>query len=192
MSETRDFYLDGVLVGRAESSGDDALDRERMIRLLKEKGLYKETTTIQAIFRQAISFATVSSDLYRRDLAKVPAKMLSVAPFVVNAAFAIELYIKTLGEIYATSLRGHDLLILFDALPAEAHSALLGHFSSARWQANISTLEDYREAIEQMRNAFVEWRYLHEKMMAGEIRFPSMIFVMEVLHATCAADLQTT
>lgn len=185
MNSIKDVYLNGKLIGAVPMSGDDKLDQERVVQLLKDKGLYRETTAIQAIYQQAISFATTSSYLYQRDLVKVPRNGLSVAPFVVNSAFAIELYIKTLGKIFNTPLHGHDLLELFDSLPVEAHSALRQHFSKARWPSEISTLEDYRKAIEQMRNAFVEWRYLHENQEANEVQIPPMIFVMEVLHETC-------
>jgi hypothetical protein len=92
---------------------------------LRKRGLYHKPTVEQAIFRQAVSFASVSSLLYDRDLATVPAKNgISAVPFVVNAAFALELYLKTLGHLFGRAQRGHDLLGLFDALPPEGHEVL--------------------------------------------------------------------
>ena len=118
MSDTKQIYLNGVLVGEVPNSGNDALDQEATIQILKDKGLHQETTLVQAMFRQAVSFATTSSYLYERDLTRVPRNGLSAAPFVVNSAFAIELYLKTLGQLHGAELRGHDLLKLFDALPS--------------------------------------------------------------------------
>jgi hypothetical protein len=45
----------------------------------------------------------------------------------------------------------------------------------------------FRKEIERLRSAFLEWRYLHERKKASEIRFAEMIFVMEVLDITCRA-----
>jgi uncharacterized protein (UPF0335 family) len=36
-----------------------------------------------------------------------------------------------------------------------------------------------------MRNAFVEWRYLHERDPSGGIEFPQLIFAIELFHSVC-------
>jgi hypothetical protein len=188
MTDTKKLYLDGKYVGEYEATGDFQRDRELAIALLREKGLYRETTPEQAIFRQAVSFATTASYLYKRDLTTVPRNGVSVAPFVVNATFALELYLKTLGQLYNRALRGHDLLDLFDALPPEAHDSLQQSFAKAQWQCGIADLVGFRKALADLRGAFVEWRYLHESGRASsEIVFAPMIFVMEVLHEACRA-----
>ncbi len=163
MTDTRQIYLNGKLVGEMPITGDDVRDQEAALQLLKDSGLYQETTLIQAMFRQSVSFATTASYLYKRDLTTVPRNGLSAAPFVVNSAFAIELYLKTLGQLHGTRLIGHDLLALFDALPAEACTALQQNFSKSSWQCGINTMAEYRKTIAEMRGAFVEWRYLYEK-----------------------------
>jgi hypothetical protein len=185
MTETKKLYLDGEYVGEYVPSGDLEKEREAAIALLREKGLYQVTTPEQAIFRQALSFATTASYLYQRDLTVVPRNGMSVAPFVVNATFALELYLKTLGLLHNTVLRGHDLLSLFDALPPVAHQALLQNFVKSTWQCDITEMVAFRKEIERLRSAFLEWRYLHERKRASEIRFVQMIFVMEVLDITC-------
>ena len=137
-------------------------EHEAAIALLREKGLYQETTREQAIFRQALSFATTASYLYQRDLTVVPRNGMSVAPFVVNATFALELYLKTLGLLHDNELRGHDLLSLFDALPSVAHQTLLSNFAKSTSQCGITEMVAFRKEIERLRSAFLEWRYLHE------------------------------
>ena len=117
---TKALYLDGKKIADYESTGDDTRDMELARDLLREKGLYQEITTIQAMYRQARSFATVTSYIYERDLKKIPRNGLSIAPFVVNSAFSIEVYLKTLGEIHGQSVRGHKLIDLYDNLPAAA------------------------------------------------------------------------
>ncbi len=187
MTETKKLYLDGEYVGEYVATGDLEKEREAAIALLREKGLYQVTTPEQAIFRQALSFATTASYLYQRDLTVVPRNGMSVAPFVVNATFALELYLKTLGLLHNTVLRGHDLLSLFDALPPAAHQALFQNFAKSTWQCGITEMVAFRKEIERLRNSFLEWRYLHERNRASEIRFAEMIFVMEVLDITCRA-----
>jgi hypothetical protein len=170
MISPKKLYFNGQLVGEVPAAKNDEEHMELAIALMKAKGLYQPTTPIQGIFRQALSFATTASYLYKRDLTTVPRNGMSVAPFVVNSAFAIELYLKTLGQLHGATLRGHDLLKLFDHLPAAARDALLPHFAASQTQCGIATLADYRNALEGMRDAFVEWRYLFAKQSAGELR----------------------
>jgi hypothetical protein len=107
--DAKEVWLNEKLVGEAPATGVVDRDAEAIIQFLKDKGLYKETSPVQRMFRQAMSFATTSAYLYKRDLIKVPKNGLSVAPFVVNGAFAIELYLKTLGRLHDVDMRGHDL-----------------------------------------------------------------------------------
>jgi len=188
MADMKQLFVNGKYVGDYESTGDIESDGEAAIALMRAKGIYQETTPEQAIFRQAVSFATTSSYLYKSDLTTVPRNGMSVAPFVVNAAFALELYLKTVGLLYGNELRGHDLLELFDALPPAAHEALVSNFAKSTWPCAIADIAAFRAEIERLRHAFIQWRYLHERNRAGEIRFVEMIFVMEVLHETCRAD----
>ena len=183
----RKIYLNGELIGEVPAAKDEDEHIELAIALMKAQGVYQPTTLVQGIFRQAVSFATTASYLYKRDLTRLPRNGLSVAPFVVNSALAIELYLKTLGQLHGTSLRGHDLVQLFDALPEVAQESLLPHFATSEWQCGIATVAGYRAALEEMRGAFVEWRYLFETDRSGEIKFRPLIFVMEVLHNACRA-----
>jgi len=188
MAKMKELYFDGKLVGEYLATDDRQQELESAKNLLREKGLYNPPTLEQAIFRQAVSFATTASYLYKRDLTTKPTNGLSIAPFVVNAAFALELYLKALGHLFNKQMRGHDLLKLFDALPSEAHQALHEHFKNAKWECDITDMIGFRKALQDLRGAFVDWRYLHERVSPrAEIHFASMIFVMEVLHETCRA-----
>ena len=111
------IYLNGIAVGELPSTGDNKKDAEVTRAFLKKKGLYKETTVVQAMYRQAVSFATTAAHLYKTDLLKAPRNGYSAVPFVVNSVFSIELYLKTLAQAHKKSLKGHELLKLFDALP---------------------------------------------------------------------------
>jgi hypothetical protein len=190
MSEMKKLYADGQFVCEYESTGDYAKDIEICQDMLRKRGLLHNKPTVeQAIFRQAVSFATASSYLYNRDLATVPTKNgMSAVPFVVNAAFALELYLKTMGHLFGSAQRGHDLLELFDALPPEGHEVLRQNLPKAKWQCGITNMEGFRKVLSDLRNAFIEWRYLHETDRTSEISFIPTIFVTEVLHAACQAN----
>jgi hypothetical protein len=117
---TKTLYLNGVVVGEVEATGYPNHDKDAAIQFLKDKGLHKVVTPVQAMFRQAVSFATTAAHLHKTDLLTAPRNGFSVAPFVVNSTFSIELYLKTLSMMHNKVLRGHELLNLFDSLPTEA------------------------------------------------------------------------
>jgi hypothetical protein len=189
---TKTLYLNGIAVGKYESTGDRQQEIEITRTLLKSKGLYRETTQVQAMFRQAISFATTATYLYENDLRQVPRNGHSIAPFIVNSAFSIELYLKTLAQIHETSLRGHRILDdLFDRLPAEAHRAVEAAVPTCAKKWGISEKEDFRAYVGELNNVFVDWRYCYEKNQTTEIRITPMIFVMEVFHEACRASGKT-
>ena len=146
MTKMKSVYLNGKLVGEAAATGDLEADQLAALQVLKDTGNYREPSLVDGMFRQTLSFATTSAYLYERDLLKVPRNGLSVAPFVVNSALAIELYLKTLGQLYSVKLRGHDLLTLFDKLPPEAVDSLRANFEKSSRRCEIRTITDYREA----------------------------------------------
>lgn len=184
MTDLRQVYFNGQLIGEVPNTGDHEVDLLASKQLLDDHGLLHELSPIQATFQQAYSFAALSAQVYRQHLVKVPRQGGSLVPFVVNSAFAIELYLKTVARIYGSALRGHDLLGLFDALPALAHAELERTLLSCT-TSDIQSMSDFRTALEKMRKLFVEWRYLHEGGSAAEVHFPTLILILEVLHNTC-------
>ncbi|MEO5935791.1 MAG: hypothetical protein ABIP81_01120 [Terriglobales bacterium] len=100
--QKKTFYVNGIIVGEMDATGDFQKDMEAFRQFLRDKGLHKEVTKVQAMFRQALSFATTAAHLYERDLIRAPRNMLSVAPFVVNSVFSIELYLRLFTSFKAT------------------------------------------------------------------------------------------
>jgi len=181
------LYFDGVIVGEVEATGDIQKDMELARDFLKSKGLHKEVTITQAMFRQALSFSTTAAYIHKRDLLKFPANGLSVVPFVVNSAFSIELDLKTLLNLHGVAAREHSLLNLYDALPEKARCAV---FDAAKrhaheYQVKLSTQEEFRAFVAELANAFVEWRYCYEKGHAGIINIWPTILVMKAAHEAC-------
>lgn len=179
------ILLNRVAVGEYESTGDLEKDAEIVRQLLKDKGLHKETTLFQAIFNQAVSFANTSAYLYEKDLKRSPAKGESIAPFVVNSAFSIELYVKALAQKHGKALRGHTLVELHNALPEKAIleiESVMYQCAINRGMGNSFNFNDY---LQDLNRSFVEWRYCYELERTGVVNIQQTIFVMEVLHEAC-------
>jgi hypothetical protein len=185
---TKTLYVNGVIVGEVPATGDPDKDMEAMHRFLKEKGLHKQVTKVQAMFRQAISFSTTAAHLYRQDLSNAPRNGLSIAPFVVNSAFSIELYLKTLHELQSTNPgREHHLLKLYDGLLAATRDTVVRHAlaNGTNYDVRITTADQFRQYVDELDSAFVDWRYCHESGNASRITIQSTILVMKAAHEAC-------
>ena len=182
---TTELVLNGIVVGDMEVTGDFEKDAALTIQFLKDKGLYQKPDPVKTMFRQALSFATTASHLHKKGLLHRPWNVFDVAPFVVNSAFSIELYLKTLARSHGTILKGHDLLKLLGSLPAAAHSDISAVLPACRLELPPSGNPDLSTCVAELSNAFVEWRYLHEKMRTSGIRIDRAIFVMKVMHEAC-------
>ncbi|WP_291272923.1 hypothetical protein [Geothrix sp.] len=98
--------------------------------------------------------------------------MFAVQPFIVCAAFSVELYLKCLLEISGKSnVKGHDLLKLFSQLPTKDKEGILFFIRGA--YVNLSLpLTFLEERLAELGEAFVEWRYVHEdKILSIDVHF---------------------
>jgi hypothetical protein len=181
----KQVLLNGIVVGEVMSTGDFEKDTERVTQFLKAKGLYKETSLFQAMFSQALAFANTSAYLYKRDLLTTPRRGVSIAPFIVNAAFSIELYLKALAQKHSISLQGHELVVLYEALPSIALQEIQSVMPRCAANRPLGEVPNFQAYITDLNKAFVDWRYCYEKQKLGSIRINPTIFVMEVLHESC-------
>lgn len=181
----KQIILNGVIVGSIESSGNDEADILAMREYLDQHGLRKEVTRYQATFNAAYSFANTSAYLYERDLRRRPRNGASVVPFIVNAAFGIELYFKALAQKHGISLTGHRLTKLNKALPAVARSEIQHVIPKCSKDRDLPGPPDFDGYVQQLDNTFVEWRYYFEKDRTGRVSVEPTIFVMQVLHEAC-------
>jgi hypothetical protein len=184
---SKTIYLNGIIVGEVLATGDRDMDIEVMRQFLKDKRLHKEVTKVQAMFRQALSFSTTAAHLHRTDLLKAPRNGLSLAPFVVNSAFAVELYLKTLHEIGGTSIRGHELLDLYDKLSDATRNVVIKHAlaNGKNFGAPVTTADQFRTFVAEINNSFVEWRYCYETGKTGAVSIQPTIVVMKAVDAAC-------
>ena len=186
------LYLNGVIVGEVEQTGDPQKDIQMGRDFLESKGLLKEITVPQVMFRQARSFANTASYL-QRGLLQIPANALDFAPFVVNSTFSIELYLKILLTLAGRSNKacGHSLLDLYEKLPSDTKVAMLSAAKQAakKYQVRVEQLSDLRNLVSALDKAFVEWRYLYEKSSTPVFQFWEAILVMDAADETCRAFL---
>lgn len=133
-----------------------------------------------------MAFANTSAYLYERDLRRTPRKGVSIVPFVVNAAFGIELYFKALAQKHGVTLKGHELIKLYKALPAKAYIEIDTVSPKCAAERQLDSAPDFRGYLTLLNNAFVDWRYFYEKDRLGPINIEPTIFVMQVLHEACS------
>lgn len=177
--------LNGIVVGEVFSTGDTERDTESIRQFLKDKGLHKEVSLFQGMLNQAVAFANTSAYLYERDLRRPPRNGVSVVPFVVNAAFSIELYLKALAQKHGIALRGHELVKLFNALPANALLEIQGVTPRCAANRALGETPDFPRYLKDLNNSFVDWRYCYELQKTNTVHIEPTIFVMEVLHESC-------
>jgi hypothetical protein len=181
----RKVRFDGILVGEFEASGDPNIDLERMRAVLRAKGLEPRLTQTQAMFSQAAVFYETAAVAWERVKAN-PRRRYGGVPFVVNGAFAIELYLKTLFHLAERSERGHELLKLYDALPDETRAHVVAVAQRlATPRIKVPDGAAFRAFLVPVNDAFVEWRYLYETGETEMVHPLDVIFVLWVLHETC-------
>jgi hypothetical protein len=177
----KSILVNGIVVGEVEAMGDLKLDAKAAHEFLKKNGLLKERFPAGEIFSTATAFANTSAHLYENGLKKTPSKGANIVPFVVNAAFAIELYFKALAKKHHVTLKGHELLKLYEGLPPKAIAEIEKAIPGCAKDRKIVS-PNFVEYLKELNSAFIDWRYIFEKSESGPIHIESTIFVMQVLH----------
>ena len=118
------------------------------------------------IYRAAKQFS-VAAGVIEKHTGIENSLMFAVQPFVTCASFSLELYLKCILEIRSQpESKEHSLSALFKLLPSSDQEALLFFLRGA--YADLSLPIGFLEnGLQSMANAFVQWRYLHEKSSAS-------------------------
>jgi hypothetical protein len=178
--------LQGVIVGEYLGSDDYKEDIEAAREFLQNKGLWKTPSLPQTIYGHASAFAYVANATYEELQRRTPDKPIVAAPFVVNAAFSVELFLKALHAVNGQIKKGHKLVPLFDALSGAQRADLTSaaqHFGPAHGEAAGSV--DFRALLVMLNDSFRKWRYVYEEEHAGPIHFQRTILVLETCHEVC-------
>lgn len=182
MAKMKSILVNGVVVGEVEATGDLGLDAKVARDFLDERGLLKERSPAGEIFGTATAFANTSAHLYENGIKNNPVKGSSIVPFVVNAAFSIELYLKALAKKHQVTLKGHELLKLYESLPQKAIEEIESVIPRCAKDRALNEPPNFVQYLKQLNSAFVEWRYIFEKSESKPIYIEPFIFVMQVLH----------
>lgn len=192
-SVTKNVMWNGKDVGTIQSRGDDEADTVAAAELLRQLGLYREASKADRMFSQAAAFTASAWLLFEKMNGDKTVLARYGAPFVVNMAFSVELYLKALSEAYGQNLRGHDLSALYDALPNVAKSLLESIAPEGRKQFPVAGDLTFKAVLHRTKDSFVEWRYNYEKDTPTAIfPIPEILFVSFSLHTACVRSGKLT
>ena len=173
----------GNPVGYVPDTGDPHDVAESAKQLYIKKGLWIDIPIEKSIYDQAVSFANSSNLIYEKDLKKTPRNGQGITPFVVNAAFSAELYLKCLLKTCGKDIHSHTLTALFKALPNKIKDKINKHKKQLEAEYDVEKNALFKEHLKNINNAFINWRYVYEKN-DEYIHIPTTIFVLHVLHQT--------
>ena len=143
-----------------------------------DSGSYFRTRTIAQCF---VETATL---LYNTSLKESPRRQpLLIVPFVVNASFACELFLKALAHRGGVSLRGHNLPELLAALPVQERQRLDEAWTAAANLISNEVPEILESVVNKLSNSFVDWRYSHEKDRLSTASCSSILLLLEVFES---------
>lgn len=181
----KDVYFNGMLAGSHESTGDPEGDCIAAEKVLKEKGLLEDIPLYKGMYGHANASAAVANELYYTKLRSTPVDGDAICPFIVNATFSAEVYLKAIHSAFGNKVKGHDLSFLYKGMPKRGKV----HFEAAaeviRPLYNLNTDSGVAGCIDQLKEAFVSWRYVyeHEKL---ETELQMIRYLMHVSHeSTC-------
>lgn len=157
----------------------------RVIELCDEDAVEHEGRLhgVESIFNQAFAFGSAAVDLHAKLQAPSQRDFRAATPFVVNAAFAIELYLKALAAKHGLTLRGHRLPRLYQALPLVALDDVSAVLPRAVHQRQYAGSPNINGTLAGLNDAFVRWRYGYEEESLSLVDPPATMLVITALHA---------
>lgn len=186
----------GVVIGKVDS--DVMNDPDELCKILNKSVKHSGVKTqYEMILGQANSFASVAADIFKGQLTKsiVSVKPEYIAPFVVNSAFAIELFLKTIHiknktKSYTHVSHEHSLKKLYCSLPGKLQQSLVHSLNTCLVaEGKKAGAIDLSSKFCELANAFVDWRYLHEKKHLKIKSLPDLITIMNSLYNS-AIDIE--
>jgi hypothetical protein len=131
------------------------------------------------MFRQGNSFASVAIGLYEKGLKKSPYDGKSICPFIVNATFSIELYLKTIHNAYGNNIKGHSLTAIYKGMPKKGKEIFQRASVDLRSRYQLKEGWDIHTCLESINKAFEVWRYIYENNEIG-VEIQSIRYAMNV------------
>ena len=101
---------------------------------------------------------------------------LPIAPAIVCYAFSTEIFLKSLLMRDGISYKKHDLFESFELLAPETKLKIM---KSAHQKLKLNN-EDFITKLDKVKNAFIQWRYIHESDF-GSIDLQFLTGLAEIL-----------
>jgi len=159
----KDILVNGIVIGSYEATGDHKKDIKAAQKIIRQKGLDEVVTENDSMFGQAVSFSTVAENIYTDAFKKSPYKGMFMGPFVVNGAFSIEVFLKTIHNAYGNKVRGHHLLNIYKGMPKKGKEIFNNAANDVRPRYSLNEGEDIISCLSNLSKAFEDWRYIYEK-----------------------------
>lgn len=114
-------------------------------------------------------------------------------PAIVCAAFSIELALKAiiLAET-GNPARGHKLDDLYAELSGTSQQKVAGAVTVPTYPKVPGVTESFDTALTKIRNAFVDWRYIHEKTDWTSIDKTFLMEVADAVQAVAATAVRSS
>lgn len=191
--KTRTLILNGIAIGEVPDTGDVKADALATREFLETKGLWKPKPKSQQMYAVACSFHKTAAMLYER-LDKRHTEPgwrgMDLVPFVVNTAFSLELFLKTIGEAHGKAPWGHDLLVIYKKLPAAARESIESASPQLAPRYSPDGAKPFHELIGPLAKSFERWRYSWELQDgAGMVNVLDAIAALYVLHDVATRSL---
>lgn len=87
-----------------------------------------------------------------------------VIPYIVNTAFACELFLKSFASDGQNEIKGHDWSIIFEKLNEEKKDSILNH-------PNFKGDHEFYQKLKEGGRLFEDWRYCFEKNKSRSVEF---------------------
>jgi hypothetical protein len=178
-----DIIVDGAVAGQILDTGDFTQNARLADEYLKKNGIIKVDEHFDVIFAQALSFANTARNLQRDYLRVENFNVEMFVPFVVNAAFGVELFLKALSAKHGLVQRGHELLKLHDSLPSSALASISKAAAARLNESEDIGSTEFRRNLEPMDKMFVEWRYFDKFTDFQSVDVFKINCVTEIIYA---------
>jgi len=187
----RKVIINGRTIGEVEETGDVRKDLEAASKLIEAAGMGGKPPLEWTMYKHAQAFAKLANYVLGTHVWKKDGRphsdedMRNTVPFVVNAALAIELYLKTLHALFGGKATGHLLLKLYDGLATEAKLEIDQRMPAREKEFKLEPPGTFRGYVESLDRAFVDWRYVYELDYSGSINFAQMMCVLATAEDAC-------
>lgn len=109
-----------------------------------------------------------------------------IVPAIVCAAFSVEVGLKAIILAEGKEAHGHHLDKLFAELSAESQRQITSAITVSDYPKREGVVPTFDDAIQKIRGAFVDWRYIHEKKDWMEIDYNFLLQLAEAVQDVAA------